>query len=123
MKKLFQPCRNKGEKGFTLIELLIVIAVLGVLAAVAIPNVMNFVISGRLAAANSEAATVGTALQAYAAEHSGSYPVDSSDTTFRAFIGGTGIGSSIYSFNSSGSITSASYGGQTFTWNGLSFVR
>jgi len=81
MTKLFKPCRQKGEKGFTLIELLIVIAVLGILAAVAIPNVSSFITSGKVAAANSELASVNTASQAYQADNNGDVPTSAGPGT------------------------------------------
>ncbi len=55
---------NCGEKGFTLIELLIVVAILGVLAAVAIPNVSRFIGAGKTEAKATELATVQSAVQA-----------------------------------------------------------
>jgi len=53
---------ERGEKGFTLIELLIVVAILGVLAAVVIPNVGRFIGRGEEEAADTEFSNVQTAV-------------------------------------------------------------
>ncbi len=53
---------RRGEKGFTLIELLIVVAILGVLAAVVIPNVGRFIGRGESEAADTERTNVQTAV-------------------------------------------------------------
>jgi prepilin-type N-terminal cleavage/methylation domain-containing protein len=75
--KNFTKYFRHGEKGFTLIEVLIVIAILGILAVVVIPNVSGFVVDGKIAAANSELATLHVANEAYAAEHGGNYAIAS----------------------------------------------
>jgi len=53
---------KRGEKGFTLIELLIVVAILGVLAAIVIPNVGRFIGRGEDEAAATELENVQSAV-------------------------------------------------------------
>ncbi|MBN2328354.1 MAG: type II secretion system protein GspG [Candidatus Omnitrophica bacterium] len=50
---------------FTLIELLIVVAIIGILAAIAVPNFLNAQIRSKIAKAESELRTISTALESY----------------------------------------------------------
>jgi len=54
---------KKNQKGFTLIELLIVVAILGILAAVVVPNVGRFLGSGKTESADTEYQNILTATQ------------------------------------------------------------
>ncbi|HSQ85695.1 MAG TPA: prepilin-type N-terminal cleavage/methylation domain-containing protein [Desulfobacterales bacterium] len=52
---MLQKLRKKNQKGFTLIELMIVIAIIGILAAIAIPNFLSYRTKGQNSAAMSAA--------------------------------------------------------------------
>ncbi len=65
MLKIF---RKKGQKGFTLIELMIVIAIIGILAAIAIPQFVTYRQKGYNVQAKGELKSVYTACQAYFAD-------------------------------------------------------
>jgi type IV pilus assembly protein PilA len=60
--------RNSRQKGFTLIELLVTIGILGILAAVVVPNVGRFVGSGGDQAAATELTSVQTAMDSAMAD-------------------------------------------------------
>ena len=67
--KLLQNLRNKkGNKGFTLIELLVVVIIIGVLAAVALPNLLGQVAKGRQAEARNILGTINRTQQAHRLE-------------------------------------------------------
>ena len=59
----------KGEKGFTLIELLIVVAIIGILAAIAVPNFMNARVRAKVSKAVSEEKTLAEACFMYAMDN------------------------------------------------------
>ncbi|HKF44065.1 MAG TPA: type II secretion system protein GspG [Thermoanaerobaculia bacterium] len=59
---------KREESGFTLIELLIVIAIIGILASISIPNLLNAVSRGRQKKTMADMRTLATALEAYAVD-------------------------------------------------------
>jgi prepilin-type N-terminal cleavage/methylation domain-containing protein len=66
--------RKKGQKGFTMIELMVVVVIVGILAAIAIPLYGKYIKNSRVTEATARIGEIITAAKAYAQEHT-------SDTT------------------------------------------
>ncbi|MBI5153687.1 prepilin-type N-terminal cleavage/methylation domain-containing protein [Candidatus Poribacteria bacterium] len=68
-------------RGFTLIELMIVVAVIAILAAIAVPNFLAAQVRSKVSRAKADMATIRTALEAYAVDQN-SYPLNAGGMGF-----------------------------------------
>ncbi len=66
--------RKTMAKGFTLVEILIVVVILGILAAIVVPQFTNAANEARLGNVRTQTSTLENQIELYAAQTSGSYP-------------------------------------------------
>ena len=71
----------RSNKGFTLIELMIVVVIIGILAAIAIPNFMGMTNRAKVAQVKSTMHTVQVTVEDFATRNNGVYPTDGLTTT------------------------------------------
>jgi type IV pilus assembly protein PilA len=100
--------KTQSKKGFTLVELLIVVAILAVIAAIAIPSVAGLIDKSNASADKSNANEMTNAIERFASEYemmkqdiySGDYTISNLDATQSRVHNATGIQSKqdIYNF-------------------------
>ena len=73
--------KTSRKSGFTLVEIMIVVAIIALLAAIAIPNLLKAKISANDALAKSTLRTLSTASETFATSNNGSYPDAVADLT------------------------------------------
>lgn len=78
--------RNTVAKGFTLVEILIVVVILGILAAIVVPQFTNAANEARGGNVATQVSTIETQLELFAARNNGTYPALSDDASWQVLI-------------------------------------
>src|SRR2546428_13479279 len=76
-----------NRSGFTLIELLIVVAIIGIIAAIAIPNLLNAIDRGKQKRTMADIRSVGTAVEEYVLDNN-FYPIQGTQGNLNPTISG-----------------------------------
>ncbi len=70
--------RQRSRAGFTLVELLVVVAVIGIISAIAMPNLLNALDKSKQKKTMSDVRTIGVAVESYATDMS-AYPLNAAN--------------------------------------------
>ena len=83
--------KMRNQRGFTLVELMIVVAIIGILTAIAFPLYANIQARARVAKAQADVRTLASAVVVYSA-HTGALPGALTDLTSAVTVNGVAAG-------------------------------